>query len=213
MQAIILTRASNTSSEAGDDIVRPYGMINRKKLRIKSLSDNKMPYPNGQADGFAFSTKDVLPPKTLRIVFEELERTGFGRRTNPNLEDWAAQGVMLLNTILTCTFRETLSHKGWGWEKFIAATLDHINEIETPLVVLAWGRAAQDLIEQHIMEQPGRLILYSCHPVAESYSEGKIKFVGCGHFIKAYRFLENEGVVPVNWTHTREYETHYNQPK
>lgn len=182
-----------------EDIFRAYRTVQPSQLKVLILGQD--PYPNGQADGFAFSTKEPLPPKTLRIVFEEMERTGFGRRFNPNLEDWAAQGVMLLNTILTCTYRQTLAHKDWGWERFIAATLDHINDLSHPLVVMAWGRAAQELIGEHIVSTPDRLLLRSCHPVAESYSEGRIKFVGCGHFQKANQFLLDQGVRRIDWSY------------
>lgn len=180
-----------------DEIFRAYRMVQPSQLKVLILGQD--PYPNGQADGLAFSTKQVLPPKTLRIVFEELERTGYGHRARADLTDWAEQGVMLLNTILTVTLRNTLSHKSWGWERFIAATLDHINDLQHPLVVMAWGRSAQELIEEHIMEQPHRLILRSCHPVAESYSEGRIKFVGCGHFEKANHHLIKEAWTPIHW--------------
>ena len=189
-------------------------MINRKKLQIKSCSDNRLPYPNGQADGFAFSTKEALPPMTLRIVFDELERTGFGRRYDPNLQDWATQGVMLLNTILTCTYKETLSHKGWGWERFIGKVLDEISKIDHPFVVMGWGRHAQDLIKQHILFDgvskhgltpldTNRLYLTSIHPVAQSYSNGSMLFVGCGHFEKANLFLEQHGMDEIQWNNPK----------
>lgn len=179
-----------------DDIFKAYRMVQPSQLKVLILGQD--PYPNGQADGLAFSTKERLPPKTLRIVFDELERTGFGERHNPNLEDWAAQGVMLLNTILTCTFRDTLSHKGWGWEKFIGATLDHINDLGHLFVVMCWGTHAKELVSEHILSGPKRLILKSCHPVAQSYNPS-IRFVGCGHFRKSNDFFTANNTRRILW--------------
>lgn len=186
------------------EVFRAYRCVQPSKLRVLILGQD--PYPNGQADGFAFSTRNALPPKTLRIVFNEIEREGLGRRHSANLTDWAEQGVMLLNTILTCTYRETLSHKGWGWEKFIGHTLNAIDNLSHPFVVMAWGTHAKDLIKEHISFNSkhssvafDRLYLQSCHPVAESYSNGSIKFTGCNHFIKANEFLESNGMDEVQW--------------
>lgn len=188
------------------DVFRAYRTVQPSQLKVLILGQD--PYPNGQADGFAFSTKEALPPKTLRIVFRELERTGYGRRHNPNLSDWAEQGVMLLNTILTCTYRQTLSHKGWGWEKFIAATLDHINDLAQPFVVMCWGTHARELVQAHVFDgetakgyYSNRLILKSCHPVAESYSNGAIRFTGCNHFQDANQFLMRNGLEPIEWVY------------
>lgn len=179
------------------EVFRAYEYVQPSQLKVLMIGQD--PYPNGQADGFAFSTRDALPPLTLRIVFDELEREGYGKRYNPNLVDWAEQGVMMLNTVLTCSYKETLSHQGWGWEKFIAATLDHINDLPQPLVVMAWGTPAKNLVREHICESGTKLILQAIHPVAQSRSEGRLKFVGCRHFIKANEFLSESGVEPIEW--------------
>lgn len=191
-------RADGMLCPSLEDIFKAYRYVQPSQLRVLILGQD--PYPRGQADGFAFSTKDALPPKTLRIVFDEMEQEGFGRRHNPNLTDWASQGVMLLNTILTCTYGVTLSHRGWGWEKFIGVTLDVIDKIDHPFVVMAWGTHAKDLIKGHIgMARGDRLYLQSIHPVAESYSNGYYKFSGCNHFSKANEFLEANGMDAVQW--------------
>lgn len=187
-----------------DHVFRAYKHVQPSQLKVLILGQD--PYPNGQADGFAFSTRDPLPPKTLRIVFDELDREGYGRRHNPNLVDWARQGVMLLNTILTCTYKVTLSHKGWGWEKFIGHTLNAIDNLDHPFVVMSWGTHAKDLVKEHISFNalqsslyPDRLHLQSIHPVAESYSNGYYKFTGCDHFRKANDFLEKHGMDEIQW--------------
>lgn len=179
------------------EVFRAYEYVQPSQLKVLMIGQD--PYPNGQADGFAFSTRDALPPLTLRIVFDELEREGYGKRYNPNLVDWAEQGVMMLNTCLTCSYKMSLSHQGWGWEKFIAATLDHINDLNQPFVVMAWGSPAKALVREHILREGNRIILEAIHPVAQSRSEGRLKFVGCRHFEHANEFLKNRGVEPIEW--------------
>lgn len=183
-----------------NQVFQAYEYCAPKRLRVLCLGQD--PYPSIHAMGLAYSSLQSSVPKTLRIVFSEMDRTGFGRRTNPDLTDWAAQGVMLLNTILTCELNSTLSHKGWGWEWFVGKTLDRINQLPQPFVIMAWGRHAQDLIKEHIMITPDRLLLQSPHPVAESYSEGRIRFTGCDHFRKANAFLESRGVEGIIWNPT-----------
>lgn len=191
-------REGNPIQPSLDEVFRAYRYVQPSQLKVLIIGQD--PYPNGQADGFAFSTKRPLIPLTLRIVFDELERNSYGRRYSPNLEDWADQGVMLLNTVLTCGYRNTLSHKGWGWEKFVGATLDWINEIKHPFVVMAWGTPAKELVKEHILfDSPNRLFLKAIHPVAQSRSEGRLKFVGCDHFMQANIFLQDKGVEPVEW--------------
>lgn len=150
----------------------------------------------------AFSSILREPPLTLKIVFRELERTGFGLRTNPDLTDWARQGVFLLNTVLTCQEGESLAHQGWGWERFTANTLQAIGRYcQQPYVAMAWGKHAKDHIRKNLLwDAPKTEVLEACHPVAESRSNGRIRFVGCKHFIKANHFLWVNGVTPVNWT-------------
>lgn len=193
-------------SEVHDDIVRPCRMINCKNCRIKSLQGNNTPYPHKHANGLAFSSTQPDLPLTLKIVSKELERTGYGTLRSGDLTPWAVQGVFLLNTVLTCEEGKSLAHEGWGWEKFTGRTLELIAMCcPQPFVVLAWGRYAQNLIRQKLdwsREDREIEVLTACHPVAESYSEGKIKFVGCGHFEKADKWLTAHGIPPVNWTGT-----------
>lgn len=177
-------------------------MINCKNRKIKSLRDNSAPYPHRHSNGLAFSSTQPDLPLTLRIVNRELERTGYGTLLNGDLTPWANQGVFLLNTVLTCEEGKSLAHKGWGWEEFTGYTLKMIGEhCKQPFVVMAWGRHAQDLIREKLDWSGSNCeVLTACHPVAESWSGGRIKFVGCGHFAKANNWLADKGQNQIAWT-------------
>lgn len=163
------------------------------------------PYPTeGNAMGLSFSCANGKTPASLRIIFKELLESGAvtEKRINPDLTDWAEQGVLLLNTVLTTERGKTLAHGAWGWEQFTGETLKYLAECEQPVVFLAWGKNAQKSIEQYVVpnikNQMRKLLLFSYHPAAELYG-GSAKFTGNGHFIKVNEFLESQNLKQICW--------------
>jgi uracil-DNA glycosylase len=184
---------------APDMIFNAYRSCPPSKLRVVIIGQD--PYPGNEAHGLSFSSKLPSIPPSLRIIFKELERSGYGTRTSPNLQDWADQGVLMLNSILTTTYRVPAAHKKWGWQQFTSATLDHILSLEQPIVFLLWGDFAQSLWEERYSpsEMATRIVLSSCHPQAQNYSGGKKMFVGNEHFVHTNEFLNSFGVEPIKW--------------
>lgn len=175
------------------NIFNAYKYCQPSDLKVLLLGQD--PYPGkGVAQGLSFSCRDQKPA-SLRIIFKELERSGFGVRTETDLTDWALQGVMLLNTLLTTTVGNTLAHADIGWERFTAYTLRLIDQLPQKIVVFAWGKPAQMQVKANMKSTTEHLILEACHPMAEQYSGGKIKFVGCDHFVKANAHLDS----PIKW--------------
>jgi len=150
----------------------------------------------GQAHGLAFSVpKGVSPPPSLQNIFKELVRDlGVPAPPHGCLEAWADQGVLLLNTTLTVRRGQAGSHQGRGWEKFTDRVLELLNQKETPVVFLLWGRPAQS--KQRLITNPRHLVLAAPHPSPLSASRG---FFGCGHFSKANQFLASTGQQPIDW--------------
>jgi uracil-DNA glycosylase len=180
-----------------DNIFRAFKLCPPDKVKIVVTGQD--PYPGGEADGLAFSSKTGKIPKSLRFIFEELTACGMGKRINPDLSDWAEQGVLLLNTCLTTVKGETLAHSRVGWQKFVHRALYQLNETASqPFVVMAWGKDAQRLIRDTITYKTGRLILEWHHPNAGTYDSTR-KFTGCNHFIQANEFLKQKGVQPIQW--------------
>jgi uracil-DNA glycosylase len=169
--------------------------------QVKVVIVGQDPYPGNEAHGLSFSSKLPSVPPSLRIIFKELERVGYGTRTSPNLQDWADQGVLMLNSVLTTTYRIPNDHQKWGWQTFTKESLKLLNTLEQPIVYMAWGNYAQTLIKEVIPDTlpDNRLYLYACHPQAENYSGGKLKFVGCGHFTDANVFFARHRVSPIKW--------------
>ncbi|HBN95408.1 MAG TPA: uracil-DNA glycosylase [Firmicutes bacterium] len=150
----------------------------------------------GQAHGLAFSVQRGVPkPPSLQNIFKELSRDlaleipGHGC-----LESWADQGILLLNTTLTVRDGQAGSHRGRGWETFTDTVLARLNEKETPLVFLLWGRHAQS--KEPLIINKRHLVLKTVHPSPLSAHRG---FFGCSHFSKVNEFFRELGQEPVNW--------------
>ena len=151
---------------------------------------------DGQANGLCFSVNDGIPfPPSLRNIFKEIhDDTGAPIPASGNLDRWAEQGVLLLNSVLTVRAHCAASHAGKGWETFTDAVVRAIAAHKEEIVYMLWGNYAQ---KKGIMADPTRnLILKSAHPSPLSASNG---FFGCRHFSKANEYLIAHGKTPIVW--------------
>ncbi len=172
-------------------------------LKATSLKDTKIvvlgqdPYHNpGEAHGMCFSVKPgvKIPPSLLNIYKELNQDLGTYVPNNGYLVDWAKQGVLLLNTVLTVRKNSPLSHKGQGWEYVTDAVIKALNEREDPVVFLLWGAPAR--AKKALITNPRHFILETVHPSPLSAYNG---FFGCRHFSKANLLLEKMGKEPIDW--------------
>ncbi len=172
-------------------------------LKTTSYKDTKVviigqdPYHEvGQAHGMCFSVKPgvAIPPSLLNIYKELRDDLGTYIPNNGYLMDWAKQGVLLLNSVLTVREGEALSHKGHGWEIFTDKVISALNEREDPVIFLLWGSHAQSKAE--LIDVSRHYILKAPHPSPLSASRG---FLGCRHFSKANETLISLVKSPIDW--------------
>lgn len=150
----------------------------------------------GQAHGLCFSVKrGVMSPPSLKNIFKELQ-ADIGKEIPPHgeLTEWAKQGVLLLNTVLTVREGQPTSHKDAGWEIFTDRVISELNKKETPVVFLLWGAHAQK--KAMIITNPIHYKLTTVHPSPLSASRG---FFGCKHFSKANEILKKNGLDEIVW--------------
>ena len=197
--------------ERGATIYPPKG-TRLKALELTPLGDVKVvilgqdPYHGpGQAHGLCFSVPDgAQVPPSLVNIYKELESdlgpsTGSGlRRGTGNLEHWARQGVLLLNTCLTVEAGKAGSHAGKGWEAITDAAVAAVAARETPSVFVLWGNHARRKAANVPGLAPGgrHLVLASAHPSPLSAHAG---FFGSRPFSKANAFLEAKGRGAIAW--------------
>ena len=129
-------------------------------LRFTDYDDVKVvilgqdPYHGlGEAHGLSFSVhENVSMPPSLQNIFKELDSDLGIKRTCSDLTDWAKQGVLLLNSIMTVEKDKPLSHQNKGWEIFTDNIIKYLNDREEPVIFLLWGSFARSkLIEDFLV--------------------------------------------------------------
>lgn len=151
-----------------------------------------------QATGLSFSVPDgVRPPPSLINIFKEMASDlGVDVPAHGNLEPWAHQGVLLLNTILSVELGRPKSHAWLGWQDVTAGLIESLSASRSGLVFILWGRQAQ-LLKSHIRGD-GHEVIESSHPspIGGSCHRG---FFGSRPFSRANAALERFGVTGVEW--------------
>ena len=164
---------------------------------VKAVIIGQDPYHGeGQAHGLCFSVKKgVEAPPSLKNIFKEIEdELNIKPPSHGCLTDWAEQGVLLLNAVLTVRASLANSHKNIGWETFTDKIISILNEREKPIVFLLWGANARKKAE--LITNPVHKILECAHPSPLSAYNG---FFGCGHFKKCNDFLKESGEKEIDW--------------
>lgn len=166
--------------------------------QVKCVILGQDPYHGpGQAHGLCFSVNDgVQPPPSLVNIFKELQADiGCPAPRSGNLEKWAQNGVLLLNSILTVQAHQAASHSKLGWEQFTDAVIRKLSEQREGLVFLLWGRYAQN--KRALIDASRHHILTAAHPSPLSAYGG---FFGCRHFSKTNELLEAQQMSPIDWS-------------
>lgn len=163
---------------------------------VKVVILGQDPYHNDhQANGLSFSvSKEVGTPPSLRNIFIELKADLNIDRTNKELEDWAQQGVLLLNATLTVKAHFPNSHKNLGWEKFTNFIIKEISDKKENVVFVLWGAFAQKKIE--FIDTNKHFVIESAHPSPFSSYRG---FFGSKPFSKINDYLVSNGEKPITW--------------
>lgn len=167
------------------NIFRAFDACPLDKLRVVILGQD--PYHGqGQANGLCFSVHSGVPfPPSLRNIFKEVASCGYSTPTiDGDLERWARQGVLLLNSVLTVRAHQAASHAERGWERFTDAVIRKISQKRSGIVYMLWGSYAQR--KASFVDSQNNLILRSVHPSPLSAYRG---FFGCNHFTLANNYL------------------------
>ena len=188
-------RQDNTIYPPEEDVFNALKFSPYNNTKVVILGQDPYHEP-GQAHGLCFSVnKGVKIPPSLVNIYKEMQNDmGIIQPNHGYLADWAYQGVLLLNTVLTVRRGEANSHKGKGWEKFTDRIVELLNQREKPMVFILWGANAKS--KQSLITNKDHMILSGAHPSPLSAYNG---FFGGGYFSKANRFLELTGQEPIDW--------------
>ncbi|NHA07280.1 uracil-DNA glycosylase [Mucilaginibacter sp. HC2] len=150
-----------------------------------------------QAHGLSFSVqKGIATPRSLINIYKELQTDipGFKIPNHGNLEEWAKQGVLLLNATLTVRASSPGSHQKQGWEEFTDEVIKTISDKKEGIVFILWGAFAQS--KAALIDEKKHFILKSPHPSPFSADRG---FFGSKPFSKTNEILRREGKAEINW--------------
>lgn len=188
-------RTQNTVYPPGPLIFNAFDKTPFNQVKVVLLGQDPYHGP-GQAHGLCFSVPQGIPaPPSLVNMFKEIrEDLGIPIPMHGNLEKWASQGVLLLNTSLTVRANQALSHQNKGWEVFTDRVIQLLSEKRGGLVFLLWGRNAR--AKKPLIDTSKHFILEAAHPSPLSAYNG---FFGCKHFSKTNEILSKQGLQPIDW--------------
>ena len=163
---------------------------------VKVVIIGQDPYHNDfQANGLCFSVSEQVPaPPSLKNIFKELQDDLGIVRTKKELDDWAGQGVLLLNATLTVKAHTPNSHKNLGWEKLTDFIIKEISDRKENVVFVLWGAFAQK--KEELINSSKHLIVKSAHPSPFSVYRG---FYESKPFSQINEYLKSKNIDPICW--------------
>ncbi|MCI2803261.1 uracil-DNA glycosylase [Staphylococcus pettenkoferi] len=177
-----------------ENIYQAFDLTPFNKVKVVILGQDPYHGPN-QAHGLGFSVQpNAKFPPSLRNMYKELQDDIGCVRRSPHLQDWAREGVLLLNTVLTVRKGEAHSHRDIGWETFTDEVIQAVSDNLEHVVFILWGKPAQQKIK--LIDTSKHHIIKSVHPSPLSAYRG---FFGSKPYSQANAYLEEHGIEPVNW--------------
>ena len=185
---------NKTIYPAYNNIFKALRLTDYDKVKVVILGQD--PYHGvNEAHGLSFSVLEgVRRPPSLDNIFKELYSDLGIKRENNNLTDWALQGVLLLNSVLTVEKDKAFSHSNKGWEIFTDTIIERLNERNSPVIFVLWGNAARS--KKALIDQNKHYIIESAHPSPLSASRG---FFGSKPFSRINKMLRDNNEKEIEW--------------
>ncbi len=198
----LLSRVSTAYSSSDTNIFPPQECVLNAFTHcpfddVKVVILGQDPYHKpGQAHGLSFSVLEGVPiPPSLKNIYAEIQSdVGTKPSLSGNLERWADQGVLLLNSTLTVEESKPGSHQKLGWETFTDAVIQKISTEKDHVVFLLWGKHAQE--KGTAIDTSKHLVLTAPHPSPLSAYRG---FLGCKHFSQTNEYLNKNNIKSIRW--------------
>lgn len=178
-----------------NEVFTAFSLTEFSAVKVVILGQDPYHGPN-QAHGLSFSVKPgIAPPPSLVNIYKELASDiGFQIPKHGYLIEWAKQGVLLLNTVLTVEQGLAHSHANIGWERFTDKVIAQLNQQREKVVFLLWGSHAQK--KGQFIDRTKHYVLTAPHPSPLSAHRG---FFGCRHFSKTNDYLRMQGFSEIDW--------------
>lgn len=188
-------RQTQTILPSDADVFSAFELTPYENVKVLILGQD--PYhDDNQAHGLCFSVKPgIKTPPSLVNIYKELHTDiGFNIPKHGYLVNWAEQGILMLNAVLTVRSHTPNSHKDKGWETFTDAIISKVSEKTDPVIFVLWGAYAQKKLK--LIDTTKHLVIQSAHPSPLSARNG---FFGSKPFSAINTALESFGQPPINW--------------
>ncbi|CAH6421809.1 Uracil-DNA glycosylase [uncultured virus] len=155
-----------------------------------------------QAMGLSFSVPiGISIPSSLKNIFQNLYNFGHIKKipAHGNLENWALQGCLLLNTALTVQHGYPNSHAKF-WEPLTDFLIEKISKELSNIVFVLWGSPALNKFK--FIDGKKHKIIISSHPSGLSYSKplrNYPAFKDFDHFGEINKYLTQKKISTINW--------------
>ena len=178
-----------------DNIFRAFNLLPLNKVKVVIIGQDPYHQVN-QANGLAFSvsSKSKLPPSLKNIYKELVEDIACEYPMNGNLESWAREGVLLINSVLTVRESQANSHRKMGWEQFTDNVIKKLSNEFKNIVFILWGAPAQK--KENLIDLSKHFVIKSSHPSPLSSYRG---FFGSKPFSRTNTYLINHSIKPISW--------------
>ncbi|MBD2626179.1 uracil-DNA glycosylase [Trichormus variabilis] len=188
-------RLSYTIYPSEENVFSAFDLTPYEQVNVLLLGQD--PYHDqNQAHGLCFSVKPgIKPPPSLVNIFKELKADlGFDIPNHGYLVQWAKQGMLMLNAVLTVRAHTPNSHKNHGWEIFTDAVISKVNQKKDPVVFVLWGGYAQKKLK--LIDTNRHKVIQSAHPSPLSARNG---FFGSKPFSAINSALGAWGKPEIDW--------------
>ncbi len=178
-----------------ENVFSAFNLLPLEKVKVVIIGQD--PYHGeNQANGLAFSVgKSAKIPPSLKNIYKELmEDMGCDLPYDGNLESWAKEGVLLINSVLTVRKSEANSHRKKGWEEFTDAIIKQISQNFEHIVFILWGKPAHQ--KEKLVDVSKHLVIKSVHPSPLSAYRG---FFGSKPFSQTNAYLKEHSLKPIKW--------------
>jgi uracil-DNA glycosylase len=196
IQKVDFEYANYTCFPPKDLIFEAFNLCSFDDLKVVIIGQD--PYHGeGEANGLCFSVNEsIAMPPSLRNILTEIENDLGNCNQEKNLNRWAKQGVLLLNSTLTVQKDKANSHKNLGWKAFTDAIISIINKEKSGIVFLLWGNFAKEKGKK--IDRAKHLVLESGHPSPLSANK-KLWFLNKKQFSTTNLYLKENGLSEIDW--------------
>jgi len=195
MKKVSLEYESRTVFPSYENIFRAFNLVKPSEVKVVIIGQD--PYHGlNQANGLAFSVCDrcKIPPSLRNIYKELMDDLGCKYPKNGDLTQWAKEGVLLINAVLTVEQGKANSHKDFGWQRFTDAVIKKLSDEKEHLVFILWGAPSQK--KESLIDTKKHFVLKSAHPSPLSAYRG---FFGSKPFSKTNEYLIANKQKPIQW--------------